>query len=367
MWKVHLFFGTLTLFTSQLNAERVSYRLAHPIAWMHALPAGESPGWSTQSWLTLELNQANIWGTPLSMEDRRSGKIYEYQADYEQTSAIANLGFAFNEKWALAIEVPYANHNGGFLDQFIDQFHVMAQTDRFQRNSYLMFQNQFHIKTDGVNRLRSQHAEGVGNIKTKAKYWLWQKKSPTPGACDCGFSISAHVKTPVQSADRGLTSGHADYSGMLNLGLPFGEASGFWLSSALTYLNGNQVLMGWPTRQWHQMYELSLNLGLTTNWSLLLQGRYESPLLQQEHLDFQHQTTTPRNQAQERSNSGWNSLVYWRGSQSMGFNYRWGKGSSINLLFVEDWGRGKYDSSGAITYINNAPDVQFLSQLHILF
>jgi len=350
-----------------VSGETISYRLAHPVGWMHLLPVGEAPGWSQSRWFNLEVAQANIWGIPFEMTDKRNGNVYFYQADYEQTSAIANFGWALGSQVAVAFEVPYANHNGGFLDDFIDQFHVLIQSDRFQRQMHPKFSNKLVIKKNGVDQLSSSHAEGVGSLKTKLKIWFWQIKSATPGACDCGAAASFHVKAPTQKAERGLSSGGIDYTGMLNIGFPLFEASGFWFTTAVTYLDGNKVFRDWPMRRWLQMYEASLTFGITQSWSFVLQGRYESPLFSKEHVEFTYNYDQPRNRDLERSNSGWNSLMYWRGSESFGFKYRWSDGDYANFLFVEDWGRGKYDSSGAVTYINNAPDVQFLTQWHFGF
>jgi hypothetical protein len=355
------------LWAGQAHGEFTSYHIAHPIAWMHQLPVGESPGWGSSSWMTLEVNEANVWGTPLQMTDKRTGDIYGYQADFEQTSAILNFGHALSDSWALGFEVPYANHNGGFLDDFIDQFHLFIQSDRFERNYHSKFSNKFYIKKNGEQLLTSQHAEGVGGFKTKLKYWFLQIKSKNPGVCDCGISATAQIKIPTQTSAHGLSSGTYDYTGMLNFGLPITSGIGFWLSAALTRVGENKALQDLPMRNWHQMYEATLNIGLYKSLSAILQVRYESPLLEAEHLEFKYKYNDERSRAMERVDSGWNSLVYWRGSESIGLKYQWGKGSFMDFLFVEDWGKGKYDSSGATTYINNAPDVEFITRLHFLF
>lgn len=349
------------------KAELLSFHNAHPIGWMYALPVGATPGWSTPTWFNLEFNQANIWNTPLTMTDRRNGDTYTYRADYEQSSAIADFGLQLLPRLALSFEVPYANHNGGFLDDFIDQFHLLIQTDRFERNNYPKYKNNIQFTKNGVDLYKTNHAEGVGGFKTKLKLWLLKWQSPTPGACDCGLAVSGHVKFPTQTSDHGLSSGSNDYTGMVHLGMPLGSSSGLWLTSAFTKLGHNRVFEGLPMRTWSQMYEASLNMGLDTNWGVIMQVRYESPLFNKDDLQIKYSYAEPHNQAIERVNSGWNSLVYWRGAESIGLRYRWGMGSQINFLFVEDWARGKYDSTGGFAYINNAPDVEFLTQWHFVF
>ncbi len=358
---------TFAVFSRNAFAEFSSYHNANPIGWMYQLPVGETPGWSTGSWLNLELNHSNIWSVPMSMTDKRNGNIYAYRADFEQSSAIANLGFALGPRLAVSVEAPYANHNGGFMDDFIDQFHLFIQSDRFERNDYPKYGNHFLVQTNGVDNLASEHAEGVGNVKAKLKLWLLKLKSPTPGVCECGFAISGQAKFPTQTWKHGLSSGSNDYTGMLHAGVPLGSNSGTWFTAGLTHVGEHKLFEGWPMRRWLQMYELSFDLGAGPQFGFILQARYESPLMMSEHLSFNYSSTDPKDQAIERINSGWNSMVYWRGSESVGIRWRWGQGNQVNLLFVEDWGGGKYDSSGGLTYINNAPDVELLTQWHFVF
>ena len=357
----------LVVLPSFARAEITSYHNANPVGWMHMLPVGETPGWTSKTWFNLEINEANIWGTPLTMTDRRNGDTYTYRADFDQTSVIADIGFQLHPRLAFALEIPYANHNSGFLDDFIDQFHVFIQTTRFERNDYPKYQNHFTVTKNGQELLNSNHAEGVGGFKSKMKLWLKQWRGKSKGACECGLALSAQVKFPVQAAAGGLSSGSYDYTGLVHAGIPLWQESGFWFTGGLTRLGKNHLFEGWPMREWVQMYEGTLNLGLSKSWGLLLQMRYESPLFRKEDLDIVYTETDEHNRSIERVNSGWNSLVHWRGSESIGFRYQFANGSQINLLLIEDWGRGKYDSSGAFTYINNAPDVEFITQWHFVF
>jgi hypothetical protein len=47
--------------------------------------------------------------------------------------------------------------------------------------------------------------------------------------------------------------------------------------------------------------------------------------------------------------------------------YRWGKGSRLNFLMMEDWGLGDRDDIGEWNYVNDAPDVAFITQWHFVF
>lgn len=348
-------------------AEITSYHIPHPLAWMYTPPVGESPGWSSRQWANLDFSQANIWNMESTMTDRRTGDEYTYKADYEQTTAVLDAGFALSKRWAFAVEIPYANHNGGFLDDFIDQFHQSIRTDRFLRQYNSKFANSFVLEKNGVDLLTTDRSQGVGNIKTKLKWWFWQLRSRTAGACECGMSVSAHAKFPLQRADHGLSSGRHDYTLMTSIGLPLWASGGAWFTAAITKLGGNNLFSGWPMREWQQMYELYLDIGLTKNLGLVGQARLESPLFEQKYLSFNYSYTDPRLRAQERIASGWNAMTEWRGSQTLGLRWRWGKGSHVNFMIIEDWGLGDRDHIGAWNYVNNAPDVGFVNQWHFVF
>lgn len=356
-----------TLCTWPAYAWRSSYHNANPVGWMHLLPVGEMPGWSGDAWTNLEINHANIWNKQADFRDKRTDAIYTYKADFEQTSAIVEMGAPLSDFFAMAFEIPYANRNGGFLDDFIDQFHKFIGSDRFLRPQNPDYGNSFIVQKDGVNRLSSDSAQGVGNVKLKFKFWPWQWQSPTPGVCDCGFAISGQVKFPTQSRQFGLSSGNNDYSTLFHMGVPLGEFSAIWATAAYTRVGANETFAGWPRREWLQMYELSLDLANGPGYGLILQMRVESPLFMKEHLEYQYTYSTAEGQAAERISSAWHALTAWRGSESIGIRYRWGDGSQVNFLFVEDFALGHMDGAGQWLYVNNAPDVAFINQWHFVF
>lgn len=331
------------------------------------LPVGESPGWSGRAWWNLEVNHANIWNDNFTMSDKRNGDLYTYEADFEQSSAILDMGFQLTPRLAFAVEVPYAYRNGGILDDFIDQFHVAIGASRFRRHFNGYFDNRFMVQTNNEDNLATLRGEGLGSVKAKLKAWLWQWRSPTPGVCDCGLAISGQGKFPVQKRTNALSSGTSDFTGAVHLGFPLGQYSGMWATAAFTKLGPNDTFAGWPRHDWQEMYELSFDFGLDKNFGIILQARAESPLFDNNHLEYQYTTFNDDSQLAERIASGWNSLVYWRGSESLGLRWRWGQGSQINFLIVEDWGLGNKDRRYDMLYVNNAPDVAFVSQLKFVF
>lgn len=357
----------LALFSSASFANITSFHVGNPVGWMHMLPTGEMPGWSGEFWINTEISQSNVWNFKFDLKDKRNANTYTYEADFEQSSAILELGAPLSESLAISAEIPYTDRNGGFLDDFIDQFHQLIRTNRFYRDTNPVFGDTFIVRTNDVDRLRTDRGQGVGNAKLKLKYWFLKYLSDTPGACDCGIAVSLQAKFPVQRAQFGLSSGSMDYSGLLHVGAPLFKSGAIWATAGLTKLGTNKVFNEWPMRHWSQLYELSLDIGIADGWGLILQGRYESPLFNKEYLDQQYSSTAPDEQHEERVASGWNGLTAWRGSESIGLRYRWGMGSQINFLFIEDWALGDRDGKKQWLYVNNAPDVMFLTQMHFVF
>ena len=351
-------------FCSPVFAIQSSYRNANPVTWMHQLPVGETPGWSGLFWSNLEINHANVWNMQANIRDKRTGSVYTYKADFEQSSAILEMGAPLSQTLALTFELPYANRNGGFLDDFIDQFHVLIDSDRFLRHLNEEFSNSYVIRKDGVDQLSSERAQGLGSVKAKLKYWPLQWVTD---GCDCGFALSGQAKFPTQSRKFGLSSGTNDYSGLAHLGSPINKFSAIWATAGFTKLGANENFAGWPRRDWQQFYELSLDIATGPHFGFILQARTESPYLSKEHLEYQYTYPGARERVIERVASGWNALTAWRGSQSIGLRYKWDKGNRVNLLFVEDWGTGDKDGRNEPLYVNNAPDIALINQWHFTF
>jgi hypothetical protein len=348
-------------------ASKPSYHIPHPVGWMHQLPVGETPGWGwdTTGWINLEVNHANIWNDEFDLTNDSTGKDLTYQADFEQTSVIADIGFALGQRFAMGIEAPFASRGGGALDDFIDQFHVLIGSERFLRPFNSMFADNFTVETEGRAQMKPT-LTAVGNLKLKAKYWLWKWEGSMNGSCDCGFAVSGQVKFPLAEPRNGWTSGHHDYSLLFHLGTPLFKNSGIWATAAYTAMGRNEIFADWPKRRWAQMYELMMDLG-GDSWGVILGARLESPIMNKNELTYDYPTTVPEEQVAYRVASGWNSLVYWRGSQTAGLRWRSFTGHQVNLLIIEDWAVGHQDSRKDNLYVNNAPDVAFALQLHFKY
>lgn len=342
-----------------------SYHLQHPLSTMHGLPSGEQPGWNKSWWFNFEISNGNIWNAPLTMIDKRNGNQYDYTADFEQNNLYIEFGGALSKFFALSLEVPIVEKSGGIMDAVIDDFHLLINNFRFNRQYYPKNQNIFSVKTNNVEYYTNDNTEnGIGNLKLKLKWWFLQWFGFDEGSCPCGVSLSSQTKFSVQDKKQANTTGGIDQSLLLHIGVPFFDSSAMWFTGGYTWLSEMPAMKGWPRYNQSQFYELNIDLGLTEKWGLLLGARAESPFLKRDDLDYFDTTANAKVRAENRVASGWNSLVYWRGSESLGLRYRSLSGNQWQVLIVEDWGIGSQDSADG-RYTNDAPDVEFVLQMNL--
>lgn len=357
LFRVLGFFSILFI-SLATHAQMTSARMAHPVGWMYSLPTGEAPGWIHDKWMNLELNEANVYNRKAQFTNLRNGHSVQYEADYEQTSLILEGGYSPAEQLMFSFEMPVAYRGGGIFDNGIDEFHQIISSDRFMRQTVAARRTVFDISSNGEDRLRTSYFSGlVSNLKSKVKYVIipWER--------EYGLAVSTQLKTSL-GAKTGFVSGGVDMSFLIHAGAPLWSKSGIWFTSAFTRISPNNIFADMSARQWLQMYELAADLALDDHWGLLGYWRYESPLFNVSDFEFQYTANSPKERIEERVASGWNSLMYWRGSQGFGGRYRWGSGDQLNFLMIEDWGIGSYDKRSSNFYINNAPDVAFVLQLH---
>jgi|FLYM01.1.fsa_nt_gi hypothetical protein len=361
----------LTLFlilisTTQSAASVISYRSTHPVSWMHGLPNGESPGWSSKKWLIAEVQHANFWNVDMDIRDKRSGDIYSFGADFEQLMIQLESGFQISKKLSFSFSLPVVSRFGGFLDQPLDDWHKFVGADRFRRNQFKRGGNNFSIRKNGEELLGTSQASGLNALNLKLKWWLYQK-SDVPRPEMQGLALSFQSRLPLRGPQSTLTTGQFESSALLHAGTQLRSWGYVWVTAGMTKLSANPILQGWPTRQWSQLYEGWLEIPLGQKWNLIVQARYQSPLLDKQHLEFQYLTTSEKNQSAERAASGWSGLTAWRGSESLGVRYKIKKSETLTFLFQEDWAFGDNDGRKNFLYVHGAPDVALVAQYQIGF
>jgi hypothetical protein len=332
----------------------------HPIGWMHGLNLGSSPGWEKNFWIHQQLSLANVWSMPADFVRPSTGKTLHYQADYEQTSEVLSAGFALSDGFALALETAAASRGSDLLDKGIDDYHAALGFYRYQRDAYARGKSQFVVQTDGVSKLSSESASGLSYGKVYFKFWPLRY-----GGCRCGFGFDLAIKWPMGDAARGLSSGGTDYTFAPALALPLGRASSFKISASVTYAEKNEVFEDWPRNKWLFGTEAGWDVALGGHWGFIFLAGMQSPFMDEKDLRVAHVYAKKEDQNQYQVSSAWNSLVAWRGRQSLGPRLRWSAGE-MSLLATEDWGFGARDPDGSLVYVDNAPDltVGFYTQLY---
>jgi len=368
--KTKVLFALGLIFSQMSLSSEISYRSSHPIAWMHGLPSGESPGWKTKRWFLTELQHGNYWNTDSSFTDLRSGDTHSYFVDFEQLLLHMEAGFEVSENLSLSVGLPVVYRLGGILDRPLDDWHVFVGADRFSRPSFPENKNNWSVKKNGQEQLASSSSSGLGIAVLKAKYWFYQ-----PGDEDqaldkkelLGAAVSAQLKLPLRGAQSGLSTGNMEASVLGHFGSQLFSRLYFWASAGLTKKASNPVLEGWPVNTWAQMYETWFEVPLAEKWDFIFQLRYESPLVEAGHLDFQYTAVTDKFQDAERAASGWNGLTAWRGSDALGFRYHIKEDQTLSLFFQEDFALGGNDGRKNFLYVHGSPDVALVAQFQTAF
>jgi len=123
------------------------------------------------------------------------------------------VSYAPRNNWQLSVEVPYIRYNGGFLDNFIYDWHEflgLSTNGRTKDNS-----NQLHISylaDSGPSFEMTDSEGGLGDIRINCTYSRpWAKRA---------LIFSTEVKFPTGDYDKLTGSGDYDFSAGLTLNDP---------------------------------------------------------------------------------------------------------------------------------------------------
>jgi len=342
----------------------VSARHTHPIDWMYQLPVGEAPGWTSRVWADLQFSESNVWNFPMRVQDRKSGRIYEYEMDYQASVAVLDLGFALGESWAFSVELPYMRRHPGNTDEFIEDWHQVFGFYNYLRGEFPRNRVRMRVAVDGQETLvESESADGLSSVKLKLKYRLFKWGQSVPG----GLAVSSQVNLPVNSDRRALSAGSQTVSFLAHIGIPVGRESGIYLTTGWSSLGENRFFKDWAMNRVVAMGDLTLDIGISNGWGVFASFLGYSPWMKSRY-EFLSESESAGRRKQERISSGYNSLFRWRGYQNYGLRYRWGKAANQFSVFIfEDFGFGDYDSRREVTYNNNAPDVLIGTQFSLRF
>lgn len=331
---------------------------------MYQLPVGEAPGWTAPFWLDVQASESNVWNRSMRVLDRETGRVFEYEADYQASILVLNAGAQLGEALAFTVELPYMRRHPGNTDRFIEDWHTTFGFFNYLRGEGPRNAARVRVAVDGQETfLDTSAADGLSSVKLKLKHRLFR----TDGVCPCGFSVSLQANLPVNGARRGLSSGTEGTSLLAHAGFPVGAASGIYFTTGVSVLGNNPVFAEWPVNRVTAMGDLSMDLEVGGGWGFLASLTAYSPWMKS-RFDFLPESSDPVGAKRQRISSGYNSLFRWRGYQNYGVRYRWGEsGSQFSLFLFEDFGFGDYDGRKDITYNNNSPDVLIGTQLSLRF
>ncbi|MCM2280750.1 MAG: DUF3187 family protein [Bdellovibrionaceae bacterium] len=342
----------------------VGVRHSHFLDWMYQLPVAEAPGWTSPVWMDVQASESNVWNRPMQVLDRDTGRVFEYEADYQASIVVLDAGIQVLEDLAFSVELPYLRRHSGSSDQFIEDWHQTFGFYNYLRSGTPDNRARVRVAVDGQETFEDNSpADGLSSVKLKLKYRVLGSDS----SCPCGLAFSVQANLPVNGSRRALSSGSESYSWLAHAGIPVGSESGLYFTSGFSLLGDNPVFGDWPLHKAVAMADFSMDLGVGGGWGFLASFTGYSPWMKS-RFDFLPDVTDRHPVRDQRIASGYNSLFRWRGYQNYGFRYRWGPvGSQFSLFIFEDFGFGDYDGRKDITYNNNSPDVLIGTQLSLRF
>jgi len=194
--------------------------------------------------------------------------------DVETLRASLVLSYAVRNNWQLGINLPYIRHNGGFLDDFIYDWHDffdMPQNGRMKENSdhlqisYLSANGNLFALPDSVS--------GIGDIRINSAYTRpWNNRT---------FIFSTELKLPTGDFDKLTGSGGLDVSAGLTINDPytlgkynitlFGGLAGVFLGDIdgeISTIQNNFALAGRAGIGWQASRLIQLKLQVDTQTPL---------------------------------------------------------------------------------------------------
>jgi hypothetical protein len=198
------------------------------------------------------------------------------------------VSYAPWDNWQLSVEVPYISHNGGFLDDFIYEWHdffSMPQNGRSKDNSDELQIS--YLSDSGSSFEMDNSRSGFGDIRINGAYTRpWKNRA---------LIFSTEVKFPTGDYDKLTGSGGYDFSAGLTLNDPqslgkyritlFGGLAGIFLGDidgAMAAVQNNFAVAGRIGIGWQATRLIQLKLQIDGQSAL-----YDSDLKGLGNIGFQ--------------------------------------------------------------------------------
>ncbi|MDX1776883.1 MAG: DUF3187 family protein, partial [Desulfobulbales bacterium] len=203
---------TALLFATICSAEAADVRAFHninqlPLKHIFGLPSlDNNPLTKRGQWrFGVISNISNTYNYSIKADD-------ETLNDVETFRGSLNVSYGLRDNWQLSLAIPYISHDGGFLDDFIYDWHDffnMPQNGRTKEES-----DQLQISyyaNSGTSFELTDSEKGLGDIRINAAYSRpWRKRA---------LIFSGEIKLPTGDYDKLTGSGGFD----LSLGLTIND------------------------------------------------------------------------------------------------------------------------------------------------
>jgi hypothetical protein len=177
--------------------------------------------------------------------------------DGETTRFTLTMRHAFSQGLEFGIKVPYIVQGGGFMDNFIEEYHRtfgMPQGDRRQAPTNRLL---YWYRKNGIDKvLVNSFGAGFGDIQGTTALQLYEDRK-----AGRGLSLNFDIKLPTGDSHQLMGSGSTDFSLWLTGGTDLGTAAGKWTAygaAGLLYMTDGDVL---PDQQKSCVSFGSLGLG----------------------------------------------------------------------------------------------------------
>jgi hypothetical protein len=198
----------------------------------------------------------------------------QIENDVETFRGSLIVSYGLRENWQLSLEVPYIQHDGGFLDDFIYDWHdffSMPQNGRTKDNSDQLQVS--YLSNSGSSFEMSDSGSGLGDIRINGAYTRpWKNRA---------LIFSTELKLPTGDYDKLTGSGGFDFSVGLTLNDPlslekyritlYGGLAGIFLGDIdgeLAAVQNNFALAGRAGIGWQATKLIQLKLQLDAQSAL---------------------------------------------------------------------------------------------------
>jgi len=265
---------TVVLLAPFYSAEAVEIRAFHninqlPFKQIFGLPSlDNSPLTEAGQWrMNVIANISNTYNVSAGAND-------QITTDVETFRGSLLVSYGLRDNWQLSVEVPYVRHDGGFLDDFIYDWHdffSMPQNGRTKDNSDQLQIS--YLSSSSASFEISDSESGLGDIRINSAYTRpWQNRA---------LIFSTELKLPTGDYDKLTGSGGYDFSLGLTLNDPqslrkyritmYGGLAGVFLGDIdgeLAAVQNNFALAGRAGIGWQATKLIQLKLQLDAQSAL---------------------------------------------------------------------------------------------------